>query len=158
MENRLNEIIRYKTDGSKKEFAELLGWSQQYLSKLLHGQDFGLRPVLTILERIPEINARWFLLGEGDMFMDDRVNDLRRGAYNHIQAVLDLERFVPVMSPKELREYERVITGHKRPDFSPEVRMRWIEQIHEQEQERDSRVEDAIRKSERQCRRKTARK
>lgn len=158
MEERLNEIIKYKTRGRKKEFAELLGWSQQYLSKLLHGEDFGLKPVLKILEACPEINARWFLLGQGGMFMDDKVNDLRRGAFNHIQAVLEIERYVPVMSPKELREYEQVITGHKRPDFSPEVRLRWIEQIHEREQESEERVMKAMKQSDKLCKQKTARK
>lgn len=158
MEERLNEIIKYKTRGKKKEFAELLGWSQQYLSKLLHGEDFGLKPVLTILEACPEINARWFLLGHGGMFMDDKVSDLRRGAFNHIQAVLELERYVPVMSPEELREYEQMITGHKRPDFSPEVKLRWIEQIHDAEQERDNRIEKAMKQSDKLCKRQTAKK
>lgn len=156
MNNRLREIVRYKTHGKQKEFAELIGWKPQYLAKLLHGSDFGLKPVLAILAALPEINARWLLLGEGEMLMDDKVRDLHRGTMSHIQAVLDLERFVPVMSPEELIEYEQVITGHKKPDFSPAVRSKWLERTLEKEQERNSRINNAIDQSDELCRQQTA--
>ena len=38
MNERLLEIIRYKTNGKKMQFAEQLGWSPQYLTKLLNGE------------------------------------------------------------------------------------------------------------------------
>lgn len=156
MNNRLREIIRYKTGGKQKEFAEIVGWKPQYLAKLLRGSDFGLKPVLAILTAMPEINARWLLLGEGSMLMDDGVSDLYKGTINHIQAVLDLGRYIPVMSPDELLEYEQVITGHRRPDFSPSVRARWVERTLELEQDRNARVESAMEKSDKQCRQMTA--
>lgn len=156
MNNRLREIIRYKTNGKQKEFAELIGWKPQYLGKLLRGSDFGLKPVLAVLSALPEINARWLLLGEGSMLMDDRVSDLHRGTINHIQAVLDLERFVPVMSPEELQEYEEVITGHRKPDFSPSVRTKWLERTLEREQERNIRIDKAKQQSDELCRQQTA--
>lgn len=156
MNNRLREIVRYKTHGRQKDFAELMGWKPQYLAKLLHGSDFGLKPVLAILQALPEINARWLLLGEGEMLMDDKVRDLHRGTINHIQAVLDLERFVPVMSPEELQEYEQMIVGHKKPDFSPSARSKWLERTLEREQEKNSRIDKAIDQSDRLCRQQTA--
>ena len=67
MNERLEEIIRYKTGGKKIPFAELMGWSPQYLSKMLRGENFGVQPILTVLEKLPEINARWFLFGTGEM-------------------------------------------------------------------------------------------
>lgn len=153
MNKRLREVIIYKTHGRQKDFAELVGWKPQYLAKLLRGSDFGLKPVLAVLSALPELNARWLLLGEGEMLMDDRVRELHVGTINHIKAVLDLERYVPVMSPDELLEYEQVITGHKKPDFSPSVRTRWIERTLELEQERNSRVDSAMKKSDELCRR-----
>lgn len=156
MNNRLREIVRYKTHGRQKEFAELVGWRPQYLAKLLRGDDFGLKPVLALLTALPEINARWLLLGEGEMLMDDRVRDLHRGTISHIQAVLDLEHFVSVMSPEELIEYEQVIAGHRKPNFSPSVRSKWLERIHEREQERNSRIDNAIKQSDELCRQQTA--
>ena len=67
MNERLLEIIRYKTGGRQNAFAELMGWSPQYLTKLVKGDNFGLQPVLAILSAFPEINARWLLFGQGSM-------------------------------------------------------------------------------------------
>lgn len=67
MNSRLDAIITYRTEGNRTEFARLIGWSRPYLSKLLRGENMGLAPVLTILATFPEIDARWFLLGEGEM-------------------------------------------------------------------------------------------
>jgi len=158
MNKRLREIVDYKTNGKNKPFAELVGWTPQYLGKLLHGNDFGLKPVLAILRALPEINARWLLLGEGQMLLDNSVGDLYRGTLNHIQAVIDLERFVPVMSPEELLEYQRMITAHKAETFNAEVRAKWIELSAERIQETEARVEQAKQKSKKSCRQRTARK
>ena len=67
MNTRLLEIIKYKTGGRQREFADLLGWTPQYLAKLLKGENFGITPVMTIVSKLPDINARWFLTGEGDI-------------------------------------------------------------------------------------------
>lgn len=42
MNSRLLDIIRYKTGGKQSEFAALLGWTPQYLAKLLRGENFGI--------------------------------------------------------------------------------------------------------------------
>lgn len=146
MNKRLREIVQYKTRGKNKPFAELVGWTPQYLGKLLHGNDFGLKPVLAVLRALPEINARWLLTGEGQMLIDNNAGDLHAAIVSHIKAVLDLERFIGVMSPEELTAYQQVIAGHK--VFGAESRARWIEQSAEQVQG----------KEDKQCRQRTARK
>lgn len=67
MNARITQIIDYKTHGKRGEFATLCGWSRPYLSKLLRGESIGLAPVCTILATFPDIDARWLLLGEGEM-------------------------------------------------------------------------------------------
>lgn len=67
MNSRINKIIDYKTDGNRTDFAELMGWSRPYLSKLLRGESIGIAPVRSILATFPDIDARWLLLGEGKM-------------------------------------------------------------------------------------------
>ena len=67
MKDRIQAIIDYKTGGRIGAFGALLGWSPQYLSKLLRGDSIGLTPVRAILEACPEINARWLILGDGRM-------------------------------------------------------------------------------------------
>lgn len=99
MNNRLKEIIVYKTAGRQKEFADLMGWKPPYLAKLLHGDNFGLQPVLTILERLPEIDARWFLLGDGTMLSGTGADFLLHG---RILSLLEVERCLPVLTPSEL--------------------------------------------------------
>lgn len=145
MNKRLREIVQYKTHGKNKPFAELVGWTPQYLGKLLHGNDFGLKPVLSVLKAFPEINARWLLTGEGTMLLDNSASDLHAGIVSHIKAVLDLERFIGVMSPDELTEYQQVIAGHK--VFGAENRARWIERSADKEQRKEEK-----------CRQRTARK
>jgi hypothetical protein len=147
MNKRLREIVQYKTNGKRKEFAALVGWTPQYLGKLLHGDDFGLKPVLAVLKALPEINARWLLTGEGQMMLDNAVSDLHAGVITHIKAVLDLERFIPVMSQEELTEFQQVLTGHKA--FTADTRAQWIARSAERIQER---------KEEGRCRQRTARK
>lgn len=151
MNTRLLDIIKYKTGGRQKAFAELIGWTPQYLAKLLRGDNFGLQPVLTLLEKLPEINARWLLLGDGDMLNDDKVFGLRRETYSRVQSILMFDRFLPVMSPEELHRFEAVLSGKEYPDFSDEEVARWEALLAERRQSLDARVDDAIAKSVTPC-------
>lgn len=67
MHTRIDTMITHYTDGRRREFAQRLGWSMPYLSKVLRGDAVGLTPVLTILSTFPELNARWLLFGVGKM-------------------------------------------------------------------------------------------
>ena len=152
MNNRLLDIIKYKTGGRQNRFAELLGWTPQYLAKLLRGDNFGLQPVLTLLEKLPEINARWLLLGEGSMLNDDKVFGLRRETYSRVQSILMFDRFLSVMSPDEIRRFEDVLSGKSYPDFSDEEVARWEVLLAEKKEALDAKVNDAISKSVQPCR------
>ena len=67
MNERLLQFIQYKTGGKQAEFADMMGWSPQYLHKMLKEGGIGIRPIVALLEKFPELNARWLLLGEGAM-------------------------------------------------------------------------------------------
>lgn len=100
MNTRLRQIIDYKTGGSQKTFAEMMGWSPQYLFRLLKGEGgIGIRPIIAILEKFPDINARWLLLGEGAM-----VSTGIDKAKAHLIRLLTLEKYMPVMSTEELNQ------------------------------------------------------
>lgn len=158
MNNRLQEIIKYKTGGRQTEFATLCGWTPQYLAKLLRGDNFGLQPVLTILTTLPEINARWLLLGQGDMLEIGKLFNLQREALAHIQAILDIEKYIPFMSPDELHEYERAVTSGKRPVFSPDTLSSWQRRASEREKDLAVKFTAANAKSDELCKHKTARR
>lgn len=158
MNERLQEIIRYKTGGKKNPFAEMLGWSPQYLQKLLKGENFGVQPILTLLEAFPEINARWFLFGTGDMLEMGKLFQLQREAMSHIQSLLDLDKYIPYMSGEEIREFEEAVRTGRKPVFSPEAQSVWQKKLEERENEMNVKFAAANQKSDELCKQKTAKK
>lgn len=154
MQNRLHEIIKYKTGGHQTEFAALIGWSPQYLAKLLKGLNFGINPVMAILEKFPEINARWFLFGQGDMLESDKLRSLHSLAFNNVCYIMELEKFIPFMTSDELREYEQaVITGQK-PCFDNDKISTWQQLSKEREKEIIQRFNNAKSKSDKNANRR----
>lgn len=156
MNSRLREIINYKTGGRQNPFAELLGWSPQYLAKLLKGENFGLSPVLTLLSTFPEINARWFLFGEGSMLEAGRLFELQRESMSHIMSLLDLDKYIPYMSGEEVREFEEAVQSGRKPDFSPDTVAKWQSLLDDRNRDLDARFAEAKAKSDELCRQKTA--
>lgn len=156
MNSRLREIINYKTGGRQNPFAELLGWSSQYLAKLLKGENFGLSPVLTLLSTFPEINARWFLFGEGSMLEAGRLFELQRESMSHIMSLLDLDKYIPYMSGEEVREFEEAVQSGRKPDFSPDTVAKWQSLLDDRNRALDARFAEAKAKSDELCRQKTA--
>lgn len=148
MHTRLLKIIDYKTGGHQKNFAHLVGWSPAYLSKLIHGESgFGLQPILTLLTKFPEIDARWLLLGDGEMLSDQRINDLRRATLRRAQSILNLERYISAMSPEQLNRYEAAITSNRQPDFSDIEIAKWQRNLNNRADEQQRRLSDTFTKS-----------
>lgn len=145
MNNRLLQIIKYKTDGRKQKFGELMGWSSQYLSKLLRGDNFGLQPVLAILKTFPDIDARWLLLGEGQMLTDNARNSLQRLALQRANALLDLERYIPYMNADELKTYTAALTDGASFSVNPLTLVKWENAVQQHEQDINERFAKAMR-------------
>ncbi len=155
MNERLLEIIRYKTGGRQNAFAELMGWSPQYLAKLVKGDNFGLQPVLAILSAFPEINARWFLFGQGSMLEVGMMFDLQRQAMSHIQSLLDLDKYIPVMTGEEVREFEEAIKNGRYPNFSPDTLSDLQKRLTERTENVNAIFSQATAKSDSLCKQKT---
>lgn len=151
-------IIDYKTGGKQTAFAKLLGWTPQYLAKLLRGENFGIQPVITILSTFPELDARWFLLGEGRMLASEAYTGIRQGMYAHIQGILELEKYLPFMQPEELHIFEQSVITGKMPVFSPDTVSKWKEQASERENELNVKFAVAGGKSDMLCKQQTAKK
>lgn len=151
MNKRLLEIIRYKTGGKQTPFAELMGWSPQYLAKLLKGDSFGLQPVLAILSAFPEINARWFLFGQGAMLEVGMMFDLQRQAMSHVLSLLDLEKYIPVMSGDEIREFETAVSQGRYPNFSDDTVSKMRKRLSDHTAETNARFAHAQAQSDRLC-------
>lgn len=96
--DRLASFITYKCGERTAEFAELMGWSRQYMNKLLKGEGgIGLNPIAALLSKFPELNARWLILGEGHM--------VEGGVMARLHSMMRLERYMPVMDAQELRAF-----------------------------------------------------
>ncbi len=154
MNNRLKDIIAYKTGGKKGEFAALLGWTPSYLTKLIKGENFGLQPVVAILTALPEIDARWLILGEGAMLRDDIRGSVRRDIFAKVDDILEVERLMPVMTAEQLHRFEAAVTTGTKVDFSPEERADLQQRLNDIEATIEARFATANQKG--LCRRKTA--
>ncbi|GHT55178.1 hypothetical protein FACS189451_09230 [Bacteroidia bacterium] len=149
MNTRLLEFIQYKTDGHQADFAEIMGWSPQYLYKLLKGDGgIGIRPIVALLEKFQELNARWLLLGEGGMISTgaDKVK-------MHLLQLLEIEKYMPVMSPDELRELE-----NGRSNFDEETIERWENLLNEKNNKIQARFDAAYKKQNELCNQKPVKK
>ena len=99
MNTRLAELIQYITNGKQVEFAEMMGWTPQYVYKLLKEGGIGIKTIVALLEKFPNLNARWLILGEGNMIIPptDAVK-------KQLLQLLEIEKYIPVMSKEELQE------------------------------------------------------
>jgi hypothetical protein len=148
MNERLLQFIQYKTGGKQADFAELMGWSPQYLHKMLKEGGIGIRPIVALLEKFPELNARWLLLGEGAM-----LNTGADAVKSHLLKLLELEKYMPVMTPDELRLLEDGQT-----DFDAETVIRWEELLADRSKKINDRFNAAYKKQEELCKQDKAKK
>lgn len=146
MHNRLLELIQYKTKGIQADFAELMGWSPQYLNKLIREGSIGIKPITALLEKFPELNARWLLLGEGVMI--DSGYDIMK---NHIFRLLQLEKYMPVMTSCELREL-----SEGKVDFDAETVEKWERLLIDRNEQISNRFKAAYQKQNELCKQNKA--
>ena len=154
MKDRLKEFIAYKTGGKQTEFCELVGWKPPYLAKLLRGEDFGIKPIITLLSAFPEVDARWLLLGTGTMLTDAKFATVRREMFDNMTTLLDLERYMPVMTADELRSFEGFVTGGGKPDFSPSQLAEWEGKLTDREKNLEAKFAAANNNGKTACRQK----
>lgn len=145
MNERLTQFIQYKTGGKMASFARLMGWTPQYLAKLVGGRNFGLSPVVAILKENPELNARWLLLGEGEMIRQGHTSELRSMVFAQVQRMIDLERYMVVMSDAELHDFEQHILSGNAPVYDYATISRWKEALDLRNAEMDARFNNALK-------------
>lgn len=133
MNRRIAQFIEYKTGGNQKDFAAMLGWSPQYLNKMLKGSSIGIQPVVSLLQTFPELDARWLILGEGSMV------DVRR----YILGMLEFEKYIPVMSRDQVAD---LASG--RTDFPAGTVEEWKAKLAERDLMIRQRFDEAYQKQE----------
>ena len=103
------------------------------------------RRSVELMDRAYGINARWLLLGEGQM-----VHDTTSGVRDKLLRILDLERFIPVMSEDEVRTL-----AEGRTDFGRETIARWERMVADRKERTDAIFREAYKRQEELCRQRT---
>lgn len=103
------------------------------------------RRSVELMDSASGINASWLLLGEGQM-----VEDTTSGVRDNLLRILDLERFIPVMSENEVR---RLAEG--RTDFGSDTIARWERMVADRKERMDAIFREAYKRQEDLCRRRT---
>ena len=145
MNTRLAEFIKYTTNGKQVEFAEMMGWTPQYLYKLLKEGGVGIRPIVALLEKFPNLNARWFILGEGSMIVPP-TDAIKK----HLLSLLQLEQFIPVMTNEEI---QLMSSGHQ---FDQETISKWEILLKNYNKETLMQVRASMQRQEQLCKQNTA--
>ena len=81
------------------------------------------------------------------MIENSKLNELQREVFSSVQAILNIEKFIPVMTSDELNEYERCITSGERVNFSNEILTAWEERLSKKNATLTERITDAKAKS-----------
>lgn len=157
LHERIADFISYVAD-KQKDAAEILGWSPQYLSKILSGKEIGLTPILTILKIFPELNARWLLLGEGVMLNENHILEVRQLVQDNISRMLEFEKYIPVMTGEELKAFTKAVTGKKNANFGTETIEEWKERLSARGESNQNIIQEAMNKSKELCKTKKVKK
>ena len=103
------------------------------------------RRSVELMDSASGINASWLLLGEGQM-----VDDTTSGVRDKLLRVLDLERFIPVMSEDEVR-----MLAEGRTDFGSDTVARWERMVADRKERTDAIFREAYKRQEELCRQRT---
>lgn len=125
--NRIKQVIDVKCGGSQRAFAELIDATPQYVAKLVKdGGSVGLEPVIKILTHYPDINARWLILGNGEMVDQTLINEVKYFLHQNIQDMLKIEQYLPYMTNEELTDYKNAANKFTAYNYSDKQLQRWI--------------------------------
>lgn len=141
--DRIKLIATHKAK-TQKEFAKMMGWTPSYLSKLISSQQqgVGLTPIMQILEKFEDVDARWLLFGKGYMF-----GGIEQGILRRINFLLDLEKYISVMNEKELNAYLDAIQGKDASIFNDETLRKWQDMLLLKNSERDAMIYEAMKRN-----------
>ena len=103
------------------------------------------RRSVELMDSASGINASWLLLGEGQM--EDYTTS---GVRDKLLRIIDLERFIPVMSEDEVR---RLAEG--RTDFGSDTIARWERMVADRKERTDAIFREAYKRQEDLCRQRT---
>ncbi|WP_231464790.1 hypothetical protein [Pedobacter sp. Leaf132] len=123
---RIKQVIDIKLGGSQKAFAALIEATPQYVARLIaEGGSVGLEPVIKILKLYPDVDARWLILGDGEMITPGHFNEVKFFLHQNIQEMLKIEQYLPYMTDDELKQYKNAATTFTAYNYEQKQLDRW---------------------------------
>lgn len=102
-----------KSSLSSTEFGEKIGATKQQISNWKANYSIPIKQVSAILELFPELDARWLLLGEGDMYGNSCPNCKQKD-----DIIKDMAQQIDSLGNEvEKREHTIEIIDQRRIDF-----------------------------------------
>lgn len=147
MIERMKLIIQAKAH-SQREFADMMGWTPQYLTNMLGCRSgLGLNPVAAIIDKFPDINPRWFITGKGSMYDTSAPSSLYQRTLSMVESLMDLSKYVAVMNDQERARLDDMINHGVPCHFSDDEIASMKSRLHDLNRERDSIIEQAMNES-----------
>lgn len=104
---RINELVNHFAGGNVSKFAIMVGFSEANIRNYINGTSPKPEFLSKVIE-VFDINADWFIIGRGEMIMDEKTLSSRKGVNDSTNRVEYLE--VKVQLQEELlKEKERFI-------------------------------------------------
>lgn len=145
---RIAFVVKAKTEGNATRFAELLGVTPQYINKIIkEGGSVGIEPITKILKIFPDLEARWFILGEGDPFKTPDIEyEVRNKIKSRVEKLLSFERYIPAMTKEDLEVLAESLQRGEDPEFDPYKFQVWDTIVSTNKKAIETRVSEAMDK------------
>lgn len=117
MQERIVYLMK-KMDLGTSALAELTGIKPSSISHVVSGRNKpGFEFIQKVLQAIPELNARWFLTGEGEMYtsisQSTNTKDVRQSNAVDLFSSVNTEK-TPPSSPRESNISNSYSSGHEK--------------------------------------------
>lgn len=112
MIDRINMLLKAKNI-TVSQFSQAIKIQRSGMSHILSGRNKpSLDFVLRVLKRYPEINPSWFLMGEGEMYISDKI-DAQTSMFPSQSEVDDTEEILHIDNQKQETIHDDPISSEK---------------------------------------------
>lgn len=140
-----------KAEAAKAEYEQTIRDGGKQRVRIVNEQlkASGLKPIVTLAEKMPELNLRWLLLGDGEM-IDPRDVQIRQkdALLDFVRAGLQAEQYVAVMTADERKVFECKLRSGIVPLFEPFERAELDERLNAHLRAKDADLSLQINKDE----------
>ncbi len=118
--DRILQVIKLATKGSRADFAALVGWSFVTINNVCRLGTNNAALLADIIRAVPDIDARWLLLGEGEMVRPFALAYTESLFLHRIADTLEVSALAAKMDGEQIRRLQLSLSRGEFPDFTPD--------------------------------------